>query len=133
MHSDCARAFAVRYDAPSGVVRVTREGPLSDGDFVRYRDALAHALHEVRAVTPAARVLVDARGIEALPPNSADRLAEMGRLFSPDDRIAVIVGSSLLKIEARRIAHSASVQNFVSENAAWTWLMAYSVPNTSAA
>ena len=125
MQNGSAPAFAIRYDVAAGLVRITRYGPLPDEDFERYRDALAHALEEVHAVTPAARVLVDARGFEHLPSNSADRLAETGKLFSPDDRIAVILGSSVLKVEARRIAHAESVQHFLSENAAWTWLMAY--------
>jgi hypothetical protein len=126
-------AFLIRYDVETGVVRVWLNAALGDEAFVQYRAGMARAVEQGRATGSAVRVLIDARGLEAMPPNSPDRIAELGQMFSSDDRIAMVVRSSLLKIETRRVAHSDTVQGFVSENAAWTWLMAYDVPNSSAA
>jgi hypothetical protein len=133
MQNGADESFKIRFDAETSVVRVWLNAELDDETFTHYRDEMARALQQSRAAGPAVRVLIDARGLEAMPANSPDRIAELSQLFAAQDRIAMVVRSSLLKIETRRVAHSDCVQGFVSENAAWTWLMAYDVPNASAA
>ena len=133
MQNGAGQDFRIRFDAETGIVRVSLRGDMPDEAFVQYRDAMAGALEQAHAVAPAARVLIDGRDMENMPANAADRIAELGLMFTCEDRVAMIVRSSLLKIEARRVAHSDAVQTFLSENAARTWLMAYSVPNATAA
>ena len=133
MQNGADQAFKIRFDVETGVVRVLLNRELSEEQFTRYRDEMAGAVSKARSTSPIARVLIDGRELEAMPATAPDRIARLGQMYTPDDRIAMIVRSSLLKIETRRVAHSECVQGFVSEHAAWTWLMAYSVPNASAA
>jgi len=131
MQNSPEQHYMVRFDPDSGVLRVTHSGYLSGETYARYREEFASAIADARVTTPILRILIDGREMEEMPP--ADRIAELSRPFIPEDRIALIVRSSLLKMEARRVAHSPALQTFLSENAAWTWLLAYDRPNLSAA
>jgi hypothetical protein len=127
------REYSIRFDRDAGVIRITYVGILSDEAFALYREQFWVALDEARAITPAVRLLIDARPFESWPDDSPDRIAELSNALIAEDRIALIVRSSLVKVSAKRVAHAPTVQTFVSENAAWTWLLAYENPSSSAA
>lgn len=131
MQNSPEQHYTVRFDPDSGVLRARHSGYLSGEIYARYREEFARGITEARVTTPILRILIDGREMEEMP--SADRIAELSRPFIREDRIALIVRSSLLKMEARRVAHSPALQTFLSENAAWTWLLAYGTPNASAA
>jgi len=123
--------YTIRFDPDSGVLRATHSGYLSDEVYAEYREEFARGIAQARLTTPILRILIDGREMKEMP--SAERIAELSKPFIAEDRIALIVRSSLLKMEARRVAHSPTLQTFLSENAAWTWLLAYDTPNVSAA
>jgi len=131
MHKGPEQHYTVRFDPDSGVLRATHSAYLSAEIYAQYRDEFARGIADARLTTPVLRILIDGREMEEMPP--AERIAELSKSFIPEDRIALIVRSSLLKMEARRVAHSPALQTFLSENAAWTWLLAYDTPNVSAA
>jgi len=131
MQNNSQHGYTIRFDADAGVVRVTMGCDMPDDIYVHYRADLLRALDEAHAAAPTARVLIDGRKMEVLPANAADQIAALSHAFLPGDRTAMIVRSSLLKMEARRVAHDPNLQTFVSENAAWTWLLAYDVPSAA--
>jgi hypothetical protein len=72
------------------------------------------------------RAIVDRRGAPVLAMGVADRLAALyGELLRPGDRVAVLVDSSLVKMQIGRMARDGNTQAFLSLSAARTWVLAY--------
>ena len=131
MRDTQGQSYSIRLDGTTGVVRVVHSRGFSGEVYARYRDEFVRTLDQVRATSPSLRILIDRRALKALP--SAERIAELSVAFAPEDRVALIVNSSLLKNEARRGMHMPTAQVFMSEHAAWTWLCAYDLPARTAA
>jgi hypothetical protein len=115
----------IEFEAEAGILAVRLTGFLDDTASRRFADDLAVAIKAIRVSGQPLLFLVDnSEGRVASPP-VAQALAERLRTeYRPGDRTAIIVASSLNKLQARRFSGSAN-EVFMSEKAARTWLTAY--------
>lgn len=92
-----------------------------DAHFV----AVSATLRAIRAVRGHAAVLVDLRRAAVQPGPVANALsAWTSKLFVARDRVAIVVASSLVKAQSRRVEVAATRELFMSMNAAELWLCA---------
>lgn len=71
------------------------------------------------------RVLVDLTQAAVQGEESAQRVSHWtARLYREGDRVAIVLASSLLKAQMRRVAIIADRELFLSRTAAMTWLLA---------
>ena len=80
-------------------------------------------LYRQRLIFSRVRVLVDLKDMSVQRPEVADLLSQVTRSFHQDgDRIAMIVPSSLAKMQMRRVLETRFHEYFMSTNAARNWL-----------
>ncbi len=116
--------YEIVRDDRRGLLRIHCTG-LSLGDEVdRYLAVLEPIIANMRTSHGRVRVLADLRNAPIRTQEAADKMrAGNLRLYRTGDRIALIVESSLLKMQLRRTL--VEYQNiFVSPNAAETWVTA---------
>jgi hypothetical protein len=89
-------------------------------------DTLRIQIGEMRASFGRVRVLVDRREAVPQPASTVERLRSHTHMgYLPGDRIAVVVDSSLSKMQLRDQLDPETHKLFISENAATTWLTAH--------
>lgn len=106
------------------IVRIDRIGVQQLADVDRYLAVLGDVVRDVRLRFGRVRVLADLRNSPVRTQEAAERM-RLGNLalYRPGDRVALIVESSLLKMQLRRTL--VEYQNiFLSPHAAETWLTA---------
>lgn len=118
--------FTIRQEA-AGTITVTSAADLwSPEDIDRHFDRLATVIDEQRRAGQQVRVLVDLR---AAPPQPTETLARIGTrtvtTYRPGDRVAIVVTSSLAKMQMRDIMRSGDNALFLSADAARLWLHAF--------
>lgn len=110
--------------AAAGLIEVTGTGQWTRADADEHFAALAGVLRRAREKAGTVRVLVDLRTAGAQPAATTERIAHWtGLLYREGDRVAILVASSLLKSQMRRITTRATRELFISEDAARLWLM----------
>ena len=116
--------YEIARNERSGILRIGKVGMQHAEQVDRYLDVLERIVTETRARFGRIRVLADLRHAPVRTQEAADRMrAGNLRLYRAGDRIALIVESSLLKMQVRRTL--VEYQNIVlSPNAAETWLTA---------
>lgn len=83
------------------------------------------ALDAFRQSHGTATVMIDLRESPVQSAAVAERFGQWNsRLYLPHDRVAIILASSLLKSQVRRVPIAATRELFLSPTAALTWLMA---------
>lgn len=120
--------FEVFLERESAIVVVRVSGVLTKADFDDYASALRRESGMARRRAGRLMILVDATYGGLLPAETAGAVdALQNELASePLDRIAILVTSSLQKLQVRRLDAGGKTLPFLSENAARTWLSAYS-------
>ena len=109
------------------VIRVAGCGLVSIDNTDRHFEELERTLIRARSQSRQIRVLVDLRAISVQSHAVAERIAFWTkRVFRQEDRVAIIVASSIVKAQMRRVAFIAQRETFLSETAAGEWLLAYS-------
>lgn len=106
------------------ILRINRVGVQQLADVDRYLAVLGDIVRDARLRFGRVRVLADLRNSPIRTQEAAERL-RMGNLalYRTGDRVALIVESSLLKMQLRRTL--VEYQNiFLSPHAAETWLTA---------
>lgn len=94
----------------------------ADAHFMR----LQFALVQLRHAKGVARVLVDLSEAMVQPADTAARVKYWtGKLYREGDRVAMVVASSLLKIQMRHAVAITAFEVFISDRAARLWLSAY--------
>jgi hypothetical protein len=117
-------AFVQGRDA-DGSVRITAQGSWLAEEIDRHFVALDNQLRAIRASGGRARVLVDLRQAPVQADETAARLQRWtGRIYAAEDKVAILVGSSLLKAQMRQLPMAARRELFLSEGAALQWLAA---------
>jgi hypothetical protein len=117
--------FTILHD-PAGFIRVAGAGLWSPTEIDRHFVELGHVVRTERALKGRVRVLVDLRGAGTQSPETAARIGvATAATYRSGDRVAIVVGSSLAKMQLRRIVRTSEHEFFVSPEAAATWLMAY--------
>ncbi len=116
--------YEVVRDDNLGVIRIRCVGLRLGDEVDRYLAVLEPIVADMRACHGCVRVLADLRNAPIRTQEAADKMrAGNLRLYRTGDRVALIVESSLLKMQLRRTL--VEYQNiFVSPNAAETWVTA---------
>ena len=114
------------HEASSGLIRVIGRGQWSSEKVQRHFVDLGQLIAERRRAEAPVLVLVDVRDSLVQQAETVERIARaMTSVYQESDRVAVVVSSSLLKMQLKRLGNIAKVEFFVSMNAARTWLTAY--------
>ena len=110
----------------SGVIHVSGSGRWTKARSDTHSRELRALVEDCRARGLDIRVLCDLR---AMAVDCADLLEHSGRssrkIYRPKDRIAILVKTSLAKMQLRRGDSIGNVEMFLSTDAAKTWLNAY--------
>ncbi|WP_066658609.1 hypothetical protein [Sphingomonas sp. CCH9-E2] len=116
--------YEIVRDDHLGIIRIRCIGLRLGDEVDRYLAVLGPIVADMRACHGRVRVLADLRNAPIRTQEAADKMrAGNLRLYRTGDRIALIVESSLLKMQLRRTL--VEFQNiFVSPNAAETWVTA---------
>lgn len=118
--------FRISFDQSASLVRAYAAGAWTMDETRSYLVSLDAFVKESRSKLGKARVLLDRREVSVQSPDVAALLATAnGEIFEPDDRIAIVVTTSMAKTSLRqRMPHPGS-KAFLSIDAAETWLQAF--------
>ncbi|MDO6416471.1 hypothetical protein Q4F19_18960 [Sphingomonas sp. BIUV-7] len=115
-----------RNDGAAGIVRIKGSGLWSVAMIEEHFGELKAMLSALREQGKAVRVLVDMSGAAVQPPEVAAVIRTATQdIYEPGDRIAMIVGSTLAKMQMRRLVDNDVMKLFVSAQASENWLRAY--------
>lgn len=115
--------FATTTDA-AGIVSVFASGFWSADDLESHFADLRTAVKEVRERFGIARVLVDLRASQVQSQEVFNQLREVtGAIYRDRDRIAIVAGSTLLKMQMRRLDARAGRAAFADPASARDWLL----------
>lgn len=119
--------FSVVTDPVTEAVHVECSGFWSLEEAKRYLDQIAEAIGEARSRNSRVRVLVDCRKASVQALELINELSDMiSRAYKPEDRLAIVVESQLLKRQMDRLPTVAVTRIFaslVSLELATDWLM----------
>jgi hypothetical protein len=120
-------SYTIEEDEPKGVVRMMVAGFFDRQTLVRHFADNAKFVTRWRAAGRPIRVLIDALNLQPhTPENQALVVQSFGQIYSPGDRVAIMVGSSLVKMQMRRThTYGDIIDFFMSETAALKWLAAH--------
>jgi hypothetical protein len=106
----------------AGLVEVAMEGLWSRTDAERFCKELNEKLLQVRQVRAKVRLLVDRRGCPVQFPAVMDILSANRSQLGPNDRLALVLDSTLSRIQQRRVTSDDNTQIFDDVGAARRWL-----------
>lgn len=116
--------FNFVHDQTAGVLQVRVNGSWTISEVERYGREAGVQFNAARKAAGALRYLIDLSGAHVLSQELMDPLATAGMQYSqPDDRVALVVGSTLLKIQMRRMLGEAPVPIFLSAKEGMNWLL----------
>ncbi|WBO20712.1 PilZ domain-containing protein [Sphingomonas abietis] len=114
------------FDVKERMIRVTGTGIWSMALLDRHIDQLKRLVARSRAGGGGLRVLVDLSEAAVQTPAVAARIAQMtDEIYGPDDRVAIVVPSSQLKIRMRHLVRTARSRTFLAHVVAEQWLRAH--------
>jgi len=118
--------FEIRHDEDLEIIRVSGVGVQRVEDVDRYLAELGRSIAAMRARRGPIRLLADLRHSPVRSQPVAERL-RLGNLtlYRAGDRVALLVESSLMKMQLRRNLVPEYQAIFMSANAAETWLTAH--------
>jgi hypothetical protein len=119
-------SLTIHYDDAAKIIRVVGCGMWTVEYIDAHFAALGQLARRIRAQDGAVFVLVDLSRAPVQTAEVAKHIhAGTERLFGAADRIALIVQSSLVKSQMKRVSWSENTAVFVSPDAAETWLFAH--------
>lgn len=117
--------FNVSHDDESGLITCMCQGFLTVADVYHYQIELKNAVPRSRARFGYVRILV--LSLDSCI-QSTEVMEAVGKarcpMSDPRDRMAVVVSSSLAKMQAARVIASDQERTFLSKSEAMAWLMA---------
>lgn len=110
-----------------GIIRIAVSGFFDRRTLVEHFALKTRIVNRWRAQGRPICLLIDAAELKPhSPKNQAFVEEEATRLYVPQDRVAMLLESSLVKMQMRRaLSHGAVANFFISENAAIMWLTAH--------
>lgn len=119
--------FVFDLEAKSQIVRCRTTGFWSMNDAKQFVDAFRTAIQQGRSQFGHLKILIDSRDMPVQDPVVNNTFFGLDRQFMnyPEDRFAILVSSSLLKIQAQRAITMDQSKVFISDSAARTWLLAF--------
>jgi len=116
--------FDFSFDPAAGVLQVRVAGSWTAAEVERYAREARDQFTEARKKAGNLRLLIDLGAAHVLSQELMDPLAKAGMQYSrPDDRVAMVVGSTLLKLQMRRMLGEAPVPIFLSVAEAMNWML----------
>jgi tryptophanase len=119
-------SYAIFEDLVDGVIRMRVEGFFDVATLKRHFAENEVVVNRWRSVAMPIRVFIDACDLKPHSPEGQACVQEAtARIYREGDRVAVEVGSSLVKMQMRRVLKQGDVVDFfTSEQAALEWLRA---------
>ncbi|MBB5714133.1 hypothetical protein [Sphingomonas aerophila] len=120
-------SYRIEINEQAGRVEVVVHRVCDPREIAEDESRLLKAAAQARADLGRLRLIIDSRQVGPLPNASVERLMllEEKLVTRDDDRIAVVVESSLAKVQLARFSKHKQVNRFVSPTAADTWLSAH--------
>jgi hypothetical protein len=120
--------YSFRFDADSGVLHVEVTGFFTREEADRYFAEQESHYSDARRAVGHLKMLVDGSNSSVQSTEVSQRVQYRRRkaIKSPKDRIAVVVGSNLLKMQTQRTIDSEQIAVFTSVADAESWLGAES-------
>ena len=119
------KTFCVEYDKRNGIIHCSCSGFLLVGDVDDYHAAVLAAMAEARRDRGFVKMIVISIDSRVQSGEVMERALQLlWPMAHPNDRMALIVDSSLAKLLASRLMDTDQRKAFLSESAALTWLMA---------
>lgn len=110
-------------DQPAGLVRGEARGAWSVEQTLAYCAELEAVVAMARETCGRVRILLDRRHVSVQSIEVCAILAEANRtIFTGDDKIALVVSTSVAKVSLRQRMPHAGTKAFLSMSAAETWL-----------
>ncbi len=110
----------------SNLITIFGQGLWTPATIAAHFRQMERAMNDMRARYAATRILCDIRFQLVQPQEIVESIRDgIERLYTPADRLATVVGSSLVKMQLRRQLARANAQYFISVDAAKTWLDAH--------
>jgi urease gamma subunit len=107
-------------------IRITGVGFWTPAEIDTHFDELGDLIARMRQVRTDVRILVDLRESGVQSPETIARIsARITDAYRDGDRIAMVLSSSLAKMQMKRAIQNLQHEMFVSPKAAEQWLMAY--------
>lgn len=118
--------FVFKVDEQKKLVRLEVSGIMSVSEAEKLNEEILANASAARRQFGSFRLLVDARLFPVQPADTASSFNPPSEVLKGDsDRYAVVVGSSLSKLQADRILGDARTRTFSSLNEAESWLLAH--------
>ena len=125
-------SLTIAVDRARNIIKVDGRGFWSVDYVSAHIREFEAVLIDARRSGQPSRTLVDLRDAPVQAPEVAAMLhAAMCRMYRPPERAAIIVASSLVKMQMKRGFNPETHAVFTSETAADLWLNAYSVAQAS--
>jgi hypothetical protein len=119
-------AFRIESGDLTRFISITGTGFWSPAEIDDHFDELRDLIERMRTVRSDVRILVDLRESGAQSPETIVRIsARIAAAYRDGDRIAMVLSSSLAKLQMKRAIQNLQHEMFVSPKAAEQWLMAY--------
>jgi len=116
--------FNFTYHRSSGVLQVSVDGSWTLDEVQCYARDAGTQFAAARKQSGSLRLLIDLAAAHVLSQELMDPLATAGMQYArADDRVALAVGSTLLKLQMRRMLGDAPVPIFLSTKEAMNWLL----------
>jgi hypothetical protein len=116
----------ISVDARLGLVKVRGSGFWSVSQVKAHFASYMDSLSELHRRGLKLSIIVDLRESAAQSREVSDVLHSIGLdIYRPDDRIAMVVASSLVKMQMRRVLVADNHEFFLSVEAAERWALAY--------
>lgn len=115
--------FNFTFDPAGGILCVRVVGSWTLPEVERYAREARERFIAARQRAGFLRLLIDLSETDILSQTVIDPLAKAGMQYShPDDRVALVVSSTLLKLQMRRMMGDAPAAIFASADEAAAWL-----------
>ncbi len=115
--------FHFAFESGSGILSVRVSGSWTLSEIDRYAREAGPQFAQAREQAGRLRLLVDLGATAVISQSLLDPLARAGMQYSrADDRVALVVNSTLLKLQMRRMIADAPAEIFVTLDEAAAWL-----------
>jgi hypothetical protein len=126
--------FHFGYDPRTGILTVRVEGSWTLPEVERYGREAGVQFAQARKQAGSLRLLVDLKATVVLSQSVIEPLAKAGMQYSrPSDRVALVVNSTLMKLQMKRMIGDAPTPVFLSIDEAKSWLLTRDLPVAGAA
>lgn len=117
--------FNFAFEPATGILRIHVTGSWTLPEVERYAQEAGVQFAKARQHAGTLRLLIDLSRTEILSQAIIDPLAKAGMQYArPDDQVALVVSSALMKLQMKRMIGDAPTPIFISDEEAASWLTA---------